>query len=100
MNLLKLILIFWKDHQINHDGQYISTPKTHDINSAVLETLIKDKPDYLIIATGWFGLASVSQEIKDLAEPDVIIKSNATGLLKFLSLKKTGKVSLHYHSSC
>lgn len=89
------------DFQISHSGDVRGIAKTHDLRLSHVQWLIDEKPDVLIIATGWNGVVTVSDEIKKIENIEMLFLNSGKALKKFNELKGKGtKVSIHFHSTC
>ena len=89
------------DIQIRADGEVRRVTKTHDISRESLEWLLNPRPEILIIAIGWDGVAKPRPEAESIKDCQLHILKNEAARKLYNELKKAGKrVAIHFHSTC
>jgi hypothetical protein len=89
------------DFQVRSDGFTRKVNKTHELTFEQIEWLLGDKPEVLIIATGWNGMTTPDQRIRDHRGCEVRLLRTGEAIKRFNELKRAGKrVAIHYHATC
>lgn len=89
------------DFQVSFSGEVRGISKTHDLKLSHVQWLLDENPQVLIIAKGWNGVVSISEEIKKIKNIEIHFLNSGEALKKFNELKEKGiKVSIHFHSTC
>jgi hypothetical protein len=61
------------DFQVRADGTTRKVPKTHQLTFEKIEWLLTPKPEVLIIAVGWDGVASPDDRIREYKDCEIHI---------------------------
>ena len=89
------------DLQIRSDGAVRKVPKTHDVRLEMMDWLLETRPEVLIVAIGWDGVAQPEERIRPTPQTDVRVLKNREAIAEFNRLKREGRrVSIHFHSTC
>lgn len=89
------------DIQVRSDGMMRTVSKTHDLTLQDIEWLLENKPEAVIISTGWQGMVRPGPSILQRKGETFFVLKNAEATELYNRLKKEGqKVAIHYHSTC
>lgn len=94
-----------RDIQVRADGSLKFVSKTHELNLRDLDWLVGDKPEVLIIATGWDGFLRIQTDIINRPlnpqAPKLKLMKTGEALNLFNELTQAGtRVAIHVHSTC
>jgi len=89
------------DVQVRPDGTIHLVGKTHEIGLQRVDWLLKSKPEVLIVALGWTGAATLTDELTATANLRVIALPTDDALALYNDLKdRDVRVAIHVHSTC
>lgn len=75
--------------------------KSHQITLEEVKLLLEEKPEVLIIGTGWHGVAKVDTEVRELKETRIEILKTGEALDLYEQLRAEGRrVALLAHTTC
>lgn len=93
-------IIIFKDHI--YDSWW--RKESHNLCIEDIDEIINQKPDILIIGTGFFGLMKVPKElienIKSLGIEQVIIKKTGDACTEYNKLYKKNNIIAAFHLTC
>lgn len=89
------------DFQVRSDGELRRVPKTRDLGLDQVAWLVEDKPETLIVSTGWEGRVQVSPQITDFLHGyDVRVLKTGEAIALYNQLKAEGRrVAIHLRST-